>query len=178
MDIYTYVVIPLLIFFARIMDVSLGTIRIIFTAKGYKYIAPVIGFFEILIWLMAIRQVMENLTNVWTYLAYAAGFSTGTFVGMIMEEKISVGHVTLRVITKHDAAELLKRLKELGYHATGIEAEGDGSKVKLILMVIRRSQAKGAVEIIKQYNPGAFYSIEDVRYSSERSLGRKLRKGK
>ena len=87
---FAWVVLPLLIFFARICDVTLGTIRVIFISKGFKYIAPCIGFFEVIIWLLAIGQVMNNITNVASYIAYGAGFATGTFVGMAIEEKLSL----------------------------------------------------------------------------------------
>jgi uncharacterized protein YebE (UPF0316 family) len=86
-EILTYVVLPVMIFFARICDVSLGTIRVIFISKGVKYLAPIIGFFEVIIWLLAIGQVMNNLTNFVAYIAYGAGFASGTYIGMIIEEK-------------------------------------------------------------------------------------------
>ncbi|MBI2112485.1 hypothetical protein HYT52_03045 [Candidatus Woesearchaeota archaeon] len=86
---FTHIILPVLIFFARIADVSIGTVRVIFIAKGFKYLAPVLGFFEVLIWLTAIQQVFNNLTNAFTYIGYAAGFATGTYVGIILEEKLS-----------------------------------------------------------------------------------------
>ncbi|MDD1699528.1 MAG: DUF5698 domain-containing protein, partial [Methanoregula sp.] len=101
-EIFTYVIIPLLIFCARICDVSLGTIRVIFISKGIKYLAPIIGFFEVIIWLLAIGQVMNNLTNFVAYGAYGAGFASGTYIGMLIEEKISLGLTSVRIITKKD----------------------------------------------------------------------------
>ncbi len=110
-EIFAWVILPLLIFFARICDVSLGTIRVIFISKGFKYIAPVIGFFEVIIWLLAIGQVMNNLTNVASYIAYGGGFACGTLIGMIVEEKLSIGTVTVRVITRKDATDLVAYLR-------------------------------------------------------------------
>src|SRR5512136_1974751 len=110
-DLFAWVILPLLIFFARICDVSLGTIRVIFISKGIKYIAPIIGFFEVIIWLLAIGQVMNNLTNVVAYIAYGAGFASGTFIGMLIEEKISLGLTSVRIITKKDPAELIQYLR-------------------------------------------------------------------
>ncbi|GAE87820.1 hypothetical protein JCM21531_1220 [Acetivibrio straminisolvens JCM 21531] len=81
----------MLIFFSRIIDVTIGTIRIIFVSRGKKYLAPVLGFFEVLVWIVAISQVMQNLNNFACYFAYAAGFATGTFVGIIIEEKLAIG---------------------------------------------------------------------------------------
>ncbi len=80
---FTYIIIPLLICLARIIDVSLGTVRIILVSKGAKIIAPILGFFEVLIWLIAIGQVMQNLTNVMNYFAYAFGFAIGNYIGIL-----------------------------------------------------------------------------------------------
>src|SRR5512136_229975 len=90
-DIFSYGLMPLLIFLARICDVSIGTMRIIFVSKGKKYIAPIMGFFEVLIWITAISKIMQNLDNYVNYVAYAAGFATGNLVGMILEEKLAMG---------------------------------------------------------------------------------------
>lgn len=165
---YTFVVIPLLIFVARIIDVSLGTVKLIFIAKGYKYIAPFLAFFEISIWLAAIQQVMLNLTNIYCYLAYAIGFSAGTFVGMMIEEKISLGNVIIRIITKKDASELVNALKELKYKTTEIDGSGIDGKVRIIFSILDRRDIEKVVETIKKFNPKAFYTIEDVRFVHER----------
>ncbi len=76
-DLFSYAILPLLIFLARICDVSIGTLRIIFVSKGVKKVAPVLGFFEVLIWIIAISKIMQNLDNYVNYIAYAAGFATG-----------------------------------------------------------------------------------------------------
>jgi len=86
--IFSYVVLPLLIFFARIADVSLGTIRIIFISKGFKLLSFIVGFFEVLIWLLAINQIWSDFSNPLLLLAYEAGFATGNYVGIYLDEKI------------------------------------------------------------------------------------------
>ena len=165
--IVTYVVLPILIFCARICDVSLGTIRVIFISKGIKYIAPVIGFFEVIIWLLAIGQVMNNLTNVIAYIAYGAGFASGTFIGMVIEEKISLGLSSVRIITKKDPAELIQFLRAHDYGVTSIDGEGGTGKVKMIFTIIKRQDLAHVVSIIKQFHPSAFYSVDDVKSVSE-----------
>jgi uncharacterized protein YebE (UPF0316 family) len=162
-DIFAWVVLPALIFSARVADVSLGTIRVIFISKGLKYIAPVIGFFEVIIWLLAIGQVMQNLTNVASYIAYGAGFATGTLMGMLVEERLSLGTVIIRVITRRDSADLVSHLRGLNYGVTELNAEGSTGQVKVLLMVIKRQDSKEVVAKIKQFNPQAFYSIEEVK---------------
>jgi uncharacterized protein YebE (UPF0316 family) len=162
--IYTWLIIPALIFIARIMDVSLGTVRVIFISKGLKYLAPLVGFFEILIWLMAIGQIMTNLSNPACYIAYAGGFAMGNFVGICIAEKLSIGVVILRVVTKKDAGELIKSLSESEYGATSLEGKGAEGKVNVIFTVVPRREVPYVVELIKKFNPGAFYSIEEVGF--------------
>ena len=166
-EILAWIILPFLIFFARVCDVSLGTIRIIFVSKGIKYLAPVVGFFEILIWLLAISQIMQNLTNVYYYIFYAGGFAIGNLVGIIIEEKLSIGTVGIRIITRQDAKELVNALKKSDYGITVVDAEGSKGKVKVIFTVINRQNIQKVMNIVKQYNPKAFYHIEDIRYVSE-----------
>jgi uncharacterized protein YebE (UPF0316 family) len=162
-DFFAWVVLPALIFSARVCDVSLGTIRVIFISKGLKYIAPVIGFFEVIIWLLAIGQVMQNLTNVASYIAYGAGFATGTLMGMLVEERLSLGTVIIRVITQKDSTDLVARLRSMNYGVTEMNAEGSTGQVKVLLMVIKRQDTDDVVKVIKQCNPHAFYSVEEVK---------------
>jgi len=137
-DLFAWVILPLLIFCARICDVTLGTIRVIFISKGIKYLAPLIGFFEVIIWLLAIGQIMNNLTNFVAYIAYGAGFASGTFIGMLIEEKISIGLVSVRIITKEDPAELLQYLRAQNYGVTSIDGEGGSGRVKMVFTIIKR----------------------------------------
>ena len=166
-DIFTWVILPLLIFIARICDVSIGTLRLILVSKGFKIIAPILGFFEVIIWILAISQIMKHLDNVVCYIAYGGGFAMGNYVGMILEEKISLGSVIFRIIPKDDAEELIKYLKSQNYGVTIVDGEGSMGKVKVIFSIIDRKFINHVVYMINQYNPRAFYSIEDVKAVSE-----------
>jgi uncharacterized protein YebE (UPF0316 family) len=165
--IFAYIVLPCLIFCARICDVTLGTIRVIFISKGIKYIAPMIGFFEVIIWLLAIGQVMNNLTNFVAYLAYGAGFASGTFIGILIEEKISLGLTSVRAITREDPGELLAFLRYHDYGVTSVDGEGATGPVKMILTIIKRQDLPHVIGIIKQFHPAAFYSVEEVKSVAE-----------
>jgi uncharacterized protein YebE (UPF0316 family) len=162
-----WVIIPLLIFFARIVDVTLGTLRIVFISKGDKKIAPALGFLEVLIWLVAITQVMQNLSNVASYLAWAGGFATGNFLGLRIEQKLALGQMVVRVITVDSAHQLIDRLKGHGYRLTCVDARGTRGKVNLLFMIVKRKKLAHVLDIIREYNPQAFYSIEDVRSVSD-----------
>ena len=163
----TWVILPLLIFCARICDVSIGTIRIVFVSRGQKLIAPLLGFFEVLIWLLAIGKIMQNLTNVLAYLAYAGGFATGNFIGLWIEEKLAMGTVIIRVITKKDATRLSEELKAMGFGVTSLDAEGNEGPVSIVYSVVKRSDLIAVIGLVEEHNPRAFYSIEDVRAVSE-----------
>ena len=166
-DLFAWIVIPLLIFIARVIDVTFGTIRIIFVSKGKKYLAPFFGFFEIMIWLFAIGQVMQNLTNIYYYFAYAGGFAMGNFVGIYIEGKMAIGTLVVRIITKKDSSALIESLKSRNYGITIVDAQGATGSVKLIFTVIKRKDIDDVVGMIKHFNPKAFYSIEEVRAASE-----------
>jgi len=162
-DIYSYLILPLIIYFARICDVTIGTMRIIFVSKGQRRIAPFLGFFEVLIWILAISQIMTNLNNVVCYVAYAAGFATGNYVGMLVEERLAVGNLIIRIVTQNEGDFLSKKLNSEGFGTTLINAEGSSGKVNIIYSIVARNDLQTVLAIIKEFNPKAFYSIEDVR---------------
>lgn len=166
-EIFTWVIMPLLIVLARVCDVSLGTMRIIFIGKGYKFIAPFLGFFELLIWLLAITQIMRNLTNILYYVAYSGGFALGTFAGMYIEERLAIGIQAIRIITRGDATELIQYLRSADYGVTASKAQGASGEVHIIYTVVNRSDIQDVLGIIRRFNPRAFYSIEDVRSATE-----------
>ena len=165
--VFVWIIIPLLIFIARVCDVTLGTIRVIFVSRGLKYLAPVVGFFEVLIWLLAIGQIMNNLNNPACYIAYASGFAMGNFVGIITAEKLSLGVVLLRVITQKDANELIQSLSSEKYGVTSVDGYGALGKVNIIFTVVPRKEILNVIEIVKTFNPKAFYTIEDIRFVEE-----------
>jgi len=164
---YTWLVLPLLIFLARIVDVSMGTIRILFISRGSKYLAPLIGFFEVLIWLLAIGQIIQNLSNALCYLAYAGGFAAGTYIGMLIEHKLAVGFIMVRVVTNKDASKLIEYLETAEFGVTQVAARGIKGRVRIVFTIIRRRNLNKIVGIIRQYNPNAFYSTEDIRSVSK-----------
>jgi uncharacterized protein YebE (UPF0316 family) len=161
-EVFTWVVLPLLIFFARILDVSIGTMRLIFVSKGMKYLAPVLGFFEVTIWLLAIGQIMQHLDNALCYVAYGLGFAMGNYLGIVLEEKMSIGTVLIRVIPQKETTQLSNVLRESGFGVTEVDVEGMKGKVKMILSIINRKDIRDFIDKVNIYNPKAFYTIEDV----------------
>lgn len=160
---FTYLILPLLIFIARITDQTIGTIRLIYAAKGFKYLAPIVGFFESLIWLTAISQIMKHLDNFYCYLAFAGGFAIGNFFGIYLEQKISIGVVLVRVILQKYETVLGENLKDAGYGFTLMDAVGREGSVKLLFSTIHRRDLKKYLKIVHKIRPNAFFTVEDIR---------------
>lgn len=153
----------LLIFLARVVDVSLGTFRIILVSRGYRNIAPFLGFLEVLIWITAIGYIFKNLNGFASYVAYAAGFATGTFAGMKLEAFISIGYQSLRIITTEKITALPLILREEGYGITTLTGKGMKGDVIIIFTTVPRSRVNNVLEIVETLEPSAFITIEDVR---------------
>lgn len=175
--VFTWAVIPVFIFIARIIDVTLGTARVIFVSRGYKFLAAGAGFFEVLIWLTAIGQIMQNLTNPVCYIAYASGFALGNYIGITLAEKLSLGIVLIRVIVNQSAVKLVEALKMSKYGVTSLEGTGAYGSVTIVFSIVPRRQVNQIIQIIKSFNPQAFYSIEEIgsvsenRFMAPRNMG-------
>lgn len=167
-EIYAWIILPLLIFLARIGDVSMETIRVIYISRGIKFLAPIIAFFEIIIWLLAMEVVMSDLSNIANFFAYAFGFATGTYVGLVIEEKLSIGTVILRIVTTAESTETIaKYLEAEHFGVTSFDAKGSRGDVQMILSVVNRADLPRITDFIETTNPKAFFSIEDVRYVNQ-----------
>ncbi len=164
---FTLVIIPILIFLSRVADVSIGTLRIILLSKGYVFLAPLLGFFEVMIWLLAARQVLVNLNTIIPLLAYALGFAAGTYVGIIIEQKMAVGKVLIRIITNRDAKKILKAFKDEDFPLINIHGVSSWGKTQMIFLVIRRKRVSAALNFIQEIDPKASYSLEDIRWATE-----------
>jgi uncharacterized protein YebE (UPF0316 family) len=168
-DYFSWIILPLLIFISRLGDVTMATLRHIFISKGLRKIVPILGFFEVLIWLVAMRQVFSHLDNIACFIAWAAGFSAGTYLGMYIEERLAIGTQIIRIITAEDITPLTDVLKKRNQGITIVDGHGAVGPVKLIFTIVRRTNKAQVIELIHQYAPNAFYSIEDVK-GSERGV--------
>ena len=164
-EIYQYFILPLIIFFARICDVSLGTLRIVFVSKGKKNIAPILGFFELFIWIAVISEILKNAesSSLICYFAYAGGYAAGNFIGMNIEERLAIGSQLIKVFSSKDVSALQKRLNEAGYGTTVVDGDGSAGKVKILYLVINRKTGEKAKKMLTEFDPLIFYVIEDVR---------------
>ncbi|HET9912851.1 MAG TPA: DUF2179 domain-containing protein [Anaerolineales bacterium] len=166
-DWYTWLILPLIVFLARLSDVTLGTIRIIFVARGRKYLAPLLGFIEVFIWITVVSQIVRGAQNIAAYLAYAAGFAVGNYVGMIVEERLAIGTLMIRVILPKDGTALVERLRTEGYGATYVDGHGSSGPVMLIYTVVMRKELARVVNLIQEIHPKAFFTVEELRSTQQ-----------
>jgi uncharacterized protein YebE (UPF0316 family) len=160
---FSLAILPLLIFTARVADVAFGTLRIIFISRGMKLLAPFVGFFEVIIWLVALGQIFQDIGSIVNILAYSAGFAVGNFVGILVEERMGIGFNIIRIITQCDATDLISALKTNEYGVTAVDGAGKNGPVKLIFLVVKRKDIENVIGMVQQFNPTAFYTIADVR---------------
>jgi len=164
-----WIILPLVIFISRVIDVSLGTLRIILASRGNQKYAPLIGFFEILLWLIVAQQVLSNMSNPASVLAYACGFSAGTYLGIKLENSFAFGDVLIRIVCRDTGNSIAGSLRSSGYGVTEVNAEGRDGPVTILFSVISRKDIPEVEKRINSLDRSAFYSIEDVRFLNSAS---------
>jgi len=155
------------IFLAEMCVVTLGTMRIIFVARGRKFLAPLLGFFEILTWLFAISQVMQHLDSPACYLGFALGFTLGNFLGILIETKLALGMTAVRVITKDNPEALIERLRQADFGVTSIAGEGATGPVQIVMTIVKRRQLQTVLALIEAHAPQAFYAVDELQSAAQ-----------
>lgn len=153
----------LIIFCCRIVDVSLGTVRIIYLTRGQSNLAAVIGFFEMVIYIVALGTVMGNLDHPANIIIYALGFSAGCYVGSKIEEKIAVGFVNVQIITMETCNGMEESLRQMGFGVTSVEGSGKEGPHLILYVMMKRRDLPAFLRNIKQLDDKAFISIMDTR---------------
>jgi len=159
---FPYLLAPL-IFFARVADVSLGTFRTIVVFRGYKILAATIGFFEVIIWLVAAGQVLTNLDQWYLALAYAGGFAVGNYVGMWIEGRFAIGDELVRCIS-FNRDVLAGKIRDEGFKVVSFDGDmGEEKAVELLLIIEKRRKVPALIRLIKTLDPTAVYSVSDIK---------------
>ncbi len=161
------IALSLLIFVTEVCVVTVGTLRIIFVARGQKFVAPVLGFFEIMMWLFAAGVTMKNLDRWHCCAAFALGFTLGSYFGILIEKWLALGTVIVRIITHRDAAELIEELRAADYGVTCIEGEGATGRVQIVVTVVKRKHLPEIIAFIETHHPGTFYAVDEVQSACE-----------
>jgi uncharacterized protein YebE (UPF0316 family) len=152
---------PILIFFMRVCDVSLATVRMLLIMRNAKVWAPLIGFFEVLIWLLAAGTAIKHLDSPWHVLAYASGFGAGNLVGLWLEERLAFGFASVQVFAPAQGAELAAALRMFGHGVTELRGSGRDGPVDLILSVVKRRDLATVNALIDDLAPDSFVSVEE-----------------
>jgi uncharacterized protein YebE (UPF0316 family) len=156
-------VIVLGIFLLRVMDMSLDTIRVLFVVRGRKGLAWVLGFFQSAIYILAITSVLANLDNPLNIISYAAGFATGNVVGMLIEERLAIGHIQMTIVSSRRGAVIADHLRSHGFAVTVIPARGKDGAVDMINCSVLRKEVDNIETIVLESDGEAFITAEDIR---------------
>jgi len=154
---------PILIFFIRVTDMSLDTLRVLFVVRGRRPQAWVVGFVQSALWVVAVASVLNHLDNLLNVLAYAAGFATGNVVGMRIEERLAIGHSHLRVISRQRGQAVAGAVRSAGYAVTELSGRGKDGTVSILTTSVRRRDIDPVRSEVLQADPDAFVTLSDVR---------------
>ncbi|MCA9262011.1 MAG: DUF2179 domain-containing protein [Planctomycetales bacterium] len=161
--------VALLIFLVRIIDVSIGTLRTISVVQGRLALSVALGFFEVLVWIAALSQVITGVgESPFLMVAYAAGFATGNAVGITIDRKLALGHVVVRMITGQDAGTLGATLRHAGFRVTTFAGTGRDGPVTLVYVTVGRRSVAKLLSLAQEAEPQLFYTVEPVQQQSER----------
>lgn len=163
----SFLLIPLAIFVAEMCVVTLSTLRIIFISRGHTFLAPLLGFGEITIWLFAVGTTMRNLHDPYCFLAFALGFTLGNLLGILIEKKLALGMVNVRVITHRNATGLVEAMRAANFGVTCVDGHGSKGPVQIVLTIVKRRQLPEVVALIEAYHPNAFYAVDELQGASE-----------
>lgn len=152
-----------LILLMRVADVSLGTMRMILVVQGKKYHAAITGFFEVLIWIFAMRYIVQHMDNEINLIGYAAGFALGNILGIQLEQKLAIGYVQINIISKHFADKIANKLRSSKYGVTLIPGEGGSGGMSILIAIIRRKDMKSVMKLIDTVDNDAFITIQHSR---------------
>ena len=154
---------PILIFLLRVADVSLGTMRMLLIVRGHRVLAPVLGFFETLLWVFAVGLVVQHLASPMHVVGYAGGFAAGNYVGLLLEERLALGIATIRAVIQSGGAELAATLRDAGFGVTERDGRGKSGKVDVLYSVVPRRRVAVCMGLIDQRAPEALIVVDEPR---------------
>ena len=152
---------PIVIFLLRIVDVTLDTMRVLFMVRGRRLPAGILGFLMALVWIIAVGNAMKHLDSIWHILGYAAGYGTGTMVGITIENVVAFGLIQLRIVSKHGGVEIAEGLRDRGYGATEFSGFGRDGAVEIVQSVVQRAHLDEVLAIVDKFDDTAFVTVED-----------------
>lgn len=158
------------IFLARLLDVSLGTLRTVAVIQGRRGLSWALGFVEVLVWIVVVSRVVTNLHEPALAVAYALGFATGNFLGITIEKRLAFGLQVIRVFTR-EGSEMVDRLRADGFRVTEFEGKGRDGPVHMLFLETKRKEVRRALAHVVAADPASFFLVDDIRYTSEGMAG-------
>ena len=165
-DIISYILLPVLIFLARLADVTVATVKLMFVVNNARKMAAVLGFFEALITIMALSRIIQDANNLPAFVMYAAGFAAGTYVGMWIESKMAYGNVVVRIISKHMPEELFQYLSQNKHNFSLVDGYDEFGNTRVLFTVCKRSHVHSLTAHLEEIAPQALYTVEGVKQAS------------
>jgi uncharacterized protein YebE (UPF0316 family) len=153
---------PLLIFFMRIADVSLATVRMLMIMRNHRFLAPIVGLFEVLIWIFAAGVAIQHLESPLHVLGYAGGFAAGNWVGLWMEGKLALGLAAMQVFTPSHGPAVAQALRGIGHGVTEFTGKGRDGPVEVVYSVVKRKDTRRAMEAVHQLDEDAFVTVGEI----------------
>lgn len=154
------------IFFVRILDVSLGTVRTILLVKGRKFSAAFVSFIEVSIWFTIVREALSTTSDSpWIVISYAGGFAMGTIIGSMISERFIKGNFSLQVITDNNTT-LVEALRIEGYAVSVIDVKGRDENINkyMLFIEIDRKNMTNVKALIKKMDADAFIVANEARH--------------
>jgi uncharacterized protein YebE (UPF0316 family) len=152
-----------LIMLMRICDVTIGTFRTILVIQARKYYAALAGFFEVLIWITAMRYIVQHMDNIYNLFGYATGFAIGNILGITLEQKVALGYVEVNIISQQHAEELAIKLRESNFGVTTLQAEGKSGELSMLMVIIKRKSLDDLLNKVESIDKGAFINVQMSR---------------
>ena len=153
------------IFFARLIDVSLGTFRTINTVKGRDLIAALIGIVEITVWFLIVKEALNTENNsLWIVISYALGFSVGTYIGGKISKIFIKSNLEVQVILSNKDDNIVQKIRDNGYAVTAIEVTGTKSKKYMLYIQIRNNTLEHLKRIVRKLDNKAFIVVNETKY--------------
>ncbi len=153
------------VFFGRIIDVTLGTIRTLLTVKGKRLIASIVGFVEATIWFLIVKEALSTgNSSLWVVFAYAGGYAIGTYLGGLISNKIIRSNFCVQAIISQKNKKLVKILREEGYGVSVVDAKGHKSTKYMLFIEINHKSFKHLKELIMEMEPNAFIFVNETKH--------------
>ena len=152
----------LFVFFMRVIDMSLDTLRLLFVMRGWKYQAGALGAVQATVFILAVSTVLQGPLNVYTVIGYAAGFGAGVIIGMVAEERLALGYLMFRIYSSEHGPEIAQLLREAGFAVTEFSGQGRDSTLTVINSAVARRHRQTVRALVEQIDPAAFITVDDV----------------